>query len=151
MPELPGAGGHSERGNALRTAWGGLGAATPGALGSVVATLWWAGCEILSHSLATSPGWDPLLRATSARRSPSQGRAGGAAGSPQPSNPPLLLLQAKLLFSDGKKVVPRLPHEQAGPKVKVVVPRDSVMCRSWEEQVEGLELPRSLPVPCLSD
>uniref|UniRef100_A0A8B9IPB3 Deoxynucleotidyltransferase terminal-interacting protein 1 n=1 Tax=Anser cygnoides TaxID=8845 RepID=A0A8B9IPB3_ANSCY len=26
------------------------------------------------------------------------------------------LEQAKLLFSDGKKVVPRLPHEQAGPK-----------------------------------
>uniref|UniRef100_A0A8B9Z5G3 Deoxynucleotidyltransferase terminal-interacting protein 1 n=1 Tax=Buteo japonicus TaxID=224669 RepID=A0A8B9Z5G3_9AVES len=31
------------------------------------------------------------------------------------------LEQAKLLFSDGKKVVPRLPHEQAVPKVKVVI------------------------------
>uniref|UniRef100_A0A8C4JI25 Deoxynucleotidyltransferase terminal-interacting protein 1 n=1 Tax=Dromaius novaehollandiae TaxID=8790 RepID=A0A8C4JI25_DRONO len=31
------------------------------------------------------------------------------------------LEQAKLLFSDGKKVIPRLPHEQAVPKVKVVV------------------------------
>lgn len=33
----------------------------------------------------------------------------------------LLFLQAKLLFSDGKKVVSRLPHEQMGPKVKVVI------------------------------
>lgn len=37
------------------------------------------------------------------------------------SGPFFLFLQAKLLFSDGKKVVPRLPHEQAVPKVKVVI------------------------------
>uniref|UniRef100_A0A8C5TLW1 Deoxynucleotidyltransferase terminal-interacting protein 1 n=1 Tax=Malurus cyaneus samueli TaxID=2593467 RepID=A0A8C5TLW1_9PASS len=31
------------------------------------------------------------------------------------------LEQAKLLFSDGKKVVPRLPHEQTVPKVNTVI------------------------------
>ncbi|XP_064888124.1 deoxynucleotidyltransferase terminal-interacting protein 1 isoform X1 [Columba livia] len=43
------------------------------------------------------------------------------------------LEQAKLLFSDGKKVVPRLPHEQAGPKAGVGVslrPRALCLWRS---------------------
>lgn len=48
------------------------------------------------------------------------GIAYGAFSEPRIHGTFFVFLQAKLLFSDGKKVVPRLPHEQAVPKVIAV-------------------------------
>lgn len=68
------------------------------------------------------------------------GVAGGALSEPKIHGTFFVFLQAKLLFSDGKKVVPRLPHEQAVPKVIVVIVHRSLsdLRELGEEELESL-------------